>query len=619
MLIYQGASASETDSLKVLYRSAVQDTEKTLILNEIAKKYYMTGMPDSAIVYFERCLKLDEINKNDTKKWEVLSYLGVCHAMKGTYPLALNYYFQSLKLAEELGDSLRVGGAYRGIADSYSKMLKTDTALAFYDKAIDYLKGLPRGLTDYSVALNNKANNLARTGRYREALEIYESNMIPIEKALSKQGLASAYEEIGVCYTYLKEYPEAERNLLRSLQLAGEVPGDPKLRLQIYCSLANLYHLWKKKTTDAKRFGLLAFEISRKNNFDNILSTASEILYTIYKEEAMPDSALYFHEIFKEVKDKNYKIEQEKAELAVRMEYENSIVREQNLRQSERIKLQERLQYTMLAFLLVLSVLLILLSRSRREIKRQQKMIQQQNDELADFNQELERRVVEKTEKLDLANKDLVRLNDELVESIVKGQTIERKRVAAELHDNLGSQLVAIKWLYSTMEHETDPSEFNRKYAQIRDLISQTYNTVRDISHNMLPEEFEKNGLTGALTRLFINVNSSGKIKFQCDFSSYTGLERKKEFEIYHILMELTTNTLKHSKGKEVLLIVKSIGPSNARIQYHDDTPGSPYTENRLGKGLKSIEERVLLIRGKITLTKTVIHEKEYNSFIITV
>lgn len=619
MLIYQGAYASETDSLKVLYRSAVQDTEKTLILNEIAKKYYMTGMPDSAIVYFERCLKLDEINKNDTKKWEVLSYLGVCHAMKGTYPLALNYYFQSLKLAEELGDSLRVGGAYRGIADSYSKMLKTDTALAFYDKAIDYLKELPRGLTDYSVALNNKANNLARTGRYREALEIYESNMIPIEKALSKQGLASAYEEIGVCYTYLKEYPEAERNLLRSLQLAGEVPGDPKLRLQIYCSLANLYHLWKKKTTDAKRFGLLAFEISRKNNFDNILSTASEILYTIYKEEAMPDSALYFHEIFKEVKDKNYKIEQEKAELAVRMEYENSIVREQNLRQSERIKLQERLQYTMLAFLLILSVLLILLSRSRREIKRQQKMIQQQNDELADFNQELERRVVEKTEKLDLANKDLVRLNDELVESIVKGQTIERKRVAAELHDNLGSQLVAIKWLYSTMEHETDPSEFNRKYAQIRDLISQTYNTVRDISHNMLPEEFEKNGLTGALTRLFINVNSSGKIKFQCDFSSYTGLERKKEFEIYHILMELTTNTLKHSKGKEVLLIVKSIGPSNARIQYHDDTPGSPYTENRLGKGLKSIEERVLLIRGKITLTKTVIHEKEYNSFIITV
>lgn len=586
----------------------------------------MTGMPDSAIVYFEKCLKLDEINKNDTKKWEILSYLGVCHAMKGTSPLALNYYFQSLKLAEALGDSLRMGGSYRGIADSYSKMLKTDTALVFYDQAIDYLKGLPQGLTDYSIALNNKANNLVRAGRYREALEIYERNMVPIEKALSKQGLASAYEEVGVCYTYLKEYPEAERNLLRSLQLAGEVPGDPKLKLQIYCSLANLYHLWKKKTTEAKRFGLQAFETSRKNNFDNLLSTASEILYNIYKEEAKPDSALYFHEIFTEVKDKNYKIEQEKAELAVRMEYENSIVREQNLRQSERIKLQERLQYMMLTFLLVLSVLLILLSRSRREIKRQQKMIQQQNDELADFNRELERRVVEKTEKLDLANKDLVRLNEdlvrlnnELVESIVKGQTIERKRVAAELHDNLGSQLVAIKWLYSTMEHETDPTEFNRKYAQIRDLIAETYDTVRDISHNMLPEEFEKNGLTGAVTRLFINVNGSGKIKFQSDFSSYTGLERKKEFEIYQILMELTTNTLKHSKGKEVLLVVESTGESKARIEYHDDTPGSPYTENRLGKGLKSIEERVLLIRGKITLTKTVIDEKEYNSFMITV
>lgn len=588
------------------------------ILSEIAKKYYVTGMPDSAITYFEKCLNLKATKKNDQKRWETLSYLGVCHVMKGTYPLALNYYFQSLVLAETLGDSLRVGGAYRGIADCYSNMRKTDTALVFYDRSIAYLLGLPRGLKDYSMALNNKANNLRRAGRYREALKIYEENMPRLVKTLSQQGLASAYEETGICYTYLKEYPAAESYLLKALELSGEVPNDQKLKVHIYCSLAELYFLWGERVDDAKKFGLQAYEISGKNNFDHVLLSSSELLYKIYKEESNLPRALHFHEVFMKVKDKNYVIEQQKAELAVRMEYENSIVREQNLRQSERIKLQERLQYMMLIFLLILSVLLILLYRGRKRITYQRRMIQQQNDELADFNRRLEQRVVEKTRELDEANKDLVRLNNELVESIVKGQTIERKRVAAELHDNLGSQLVAIKWLYSNMEYETDRPEFIRKYEQIRDLIDGTYNAVREISHNMLPEEFEKNGLAGAAARLFANVNGSGKIKFDYDFSSYTGLERKKEFEIYHILMELTTNTLKHSKGEEVLLVVESLA-SRTKIQYHDDTPGSPYTENRLGKGLKNIEERALLIRGKITLKKTVINGKEYNSFIITV
>lgn len=585
------------------------------ILNETGRKYYRMGMPDSAIIYFEKCLKLDKVSEKE--KWGTLSYLGVCHMMKGTYVLALNYYLQALKLAETMGDSLRVGGAYRGVADTYANMNKTDTALICYDRSIRYLKNIPDGRKEYAIVQNNKANTLRKAGRYVEALEIYKRNMPRLKEIRALA--ASAHEGIGVCYTYLGQYPEAEKNLLESLQLSEEVPGDVRLRIDIYYSLSRLYFLWKEKIPEAKRLGREAFMTSKSGNYDNVLLPVSELLYKMYKEEGKPDSALYFHEVFMEVKDKNYALEQDKAELAVRMEYENSIVREQNLRQSERIKLQERLQYMMMTFVLILFGLLILLFGSRRKITRQRKMIQQQNEELAGFNRRLEQRVIEKTGKLDEANKNLVRLNNELVESIVKGQTIERKRVAAELHDNLGSQLVAVKWLYSNLEHETSEPEFTKKYEQIRDLLDETYKTVRDISHNMLPEEFEKNGLTGAVTRLFLNVNGSGKIKFASDFSSYTGLERKKEFEIYHILMELTTNTLKHSRGEEVLLVAESTGPSEVLIRYHDDTPGSPYTESRWGKGMKNIEERVLLIRGKISLEKTIINGKEYNSFIIKV
>ena len=58
----------------------------------------------------------------------------------------------------------------------------------------------------------------------------------------------------------------------------------------------------------------------------------------------------------------------------------------------------------------------------------------------------MERKVLERTQELQLANENLIRKNKEIEDALYKGQKIERKRVASELHDTLGGYLAAMRF-----------------------------------------------------------------------------------------------------------------------------------------------------------------------------
>ncbi|MCP9769216.1 hypothetical protein EGI22_14960, partial [Lacihabitans sp. LS3-19] len=111
----------------------------------------------------------------------------------------------------------------------------------------------------------------------------------------------------------------------------------------------------------------------------------------------------------------------------------------------------------------------------------------------------LERKLIE-VQQLSLEKQEtLQKQNAELQAALLKGQTIERQRVAADLHDNLGSTLSAL-WLNVDM---IDKSKMNTEEKEIhqnlRENLEKAYNDVRLLSHNLLPEEFEKQGLVPTL------------------------------------------------------------------------------------------------------------------------
>ena len=208
--------------------------------------------------------------------------------------------------------------------------------------------------------------------------------------------------------------------------------------------------------------------------------------------------------------------------------------------------------------------------------------------------------------RLRAKNRELVFKNAEISVAMLQGQTIERKRVAADLHDNLGSTLSSIKWSLEAIDKsKMDKSELE-VHQNLSALLQSAYNEVRLLSHNLLPEEFEKQGLASALAYFVRRINQQKKINFSLDIAENVGrLDKKVEFELYSICLELANNIIKHSKATEAKIsLFKITLPSGAGgLQLVVSDNGQGFFENNSdGKGMKNVQARVDSIGGKWNL-----------------
>lgn len=192
----------------------------------------------------------------------------------------------------------------------------------------------------------------------------------------------------------------------------------------------------------------------------------------------------------------------------------------------------------------------------------------------------------------------LLRKNAELEAALLEGQTTERKRVAADLHDNLSSMLTAVRWNLMGLNKNNLSERERNLYDEVLTMTTSAHDQVRLISHNLLPEELEKEGLTRALERLVNKLNRSGTIHFNLTITHLAErLSKKTEFELYSIILELTHNVIKHSGATETEI---SLIRQDERIRLVFSDNGKGLAENRQsGMGIQNVESRVKSLNGK--------------------
>jgi signal transduction histidine kinase len=204
--------------------------------------------------------------------------------------------------------------------------------------------------------------------------------------------------------------------------------------------------------------------------------------------------------------------------------------------------------------------------------------------------------------KLRLKNRELARKKREIEEAFLKGQTTERKRVASELHDNLGGLLSAAKLSLQIL----DPSQLDRHEREIYDnvveMMIDACRQVRTLSHNMLPEDLEKQGLLAVLERLIYKLNSAGTTRFSLqtsgDFSERFAPET--EFNLYLIGLELCNNVLKHAKATKAFMTLQRFG-GRVVLSVADNGKGLPNMKDSDGMGFQNIRQRAIAIRGTLS------------------
>lgn len=204
-------------------------------------------------------------------------------------------------------------------------------------------------------------------------------------------------------------------------------------------------------------------------------------------------------------------------------------------------------------------------------------------------------------------NEELKTKNDEISGAIFKGQTIERKRVASELHDNLNSKIVALKWRFEALD-TSKYSEYDQKVlSDFISVLDDIYMDVRLISHNLLPIELETQGVVIALQKLLNNI-SNRHITFHFLTEGVTQrLDPKLEHELYNITLELINNILKHAQATQAWV---SLTQQDDRISLtvSDNGKGIDLSQTANGVGLRNVNSRVDNLNGRLLITRQGVH-----------
>tara|TARA_R110002049_G_scaffold302055_2_gene494601 strand:+ start:4022 stop:5407 length:1386 start_codon:yes stop_codon:yes gene_type:complete len=193
----------------------------------------------------------------------------------------------------------------------------------------------------------------------------------------------------------------------------------------------------------------------------------------------------------------------------------------------------------------------------------------------------------------------------DLNNKILHLQEEERRRLSAELHDELGQHLTAIRFEAELIKTAKSLQDTQFSAEAIDKIGRDMKNIVRSMLERLRPPEFDMFGLRGAVTEMISGWqlrHPQTNIVFQCK-ADFTEVNDAVQLSIYRIIQEGLTNISRHA-GSSVLDVSISLVSSDTliTIMVSDNGQGCDLTKQVKGFGLKGMQERVDGLLGKMTL-----------------
>jgi signal transduction histidine kinase/ligand-binding sensor domain-containing protein len=192
---------------------------------------------------------------------------------------------------------------------------------------------------------------------------------------------------------------------------------------------------------------------------------------------------------------------------------------------------------------------------------------------------------------------------------LIASQEGERKRIAGELHDGLGQNLLIVKnWALIGLNSLAADNPAREHLHEISETTSLALDEVREIAGNLRPYQLERLGLTNTIEQMVRQVQNSADIEFSTEIENIDGLLSKAaEINLYRVVQECVNNVLKHSAATNAWLSIKRT-TGGAQITCRDNGRGfDPAASARKGgMGLISMAERVRMLGGRYTMESAV-------------
>ena len=187
----------------------------------------------------------------------------------------------------------------------------------------------------------------------------------------------------------------------------------------------------------------------------------------------------------------------------------------------------------------------------------------------------------------------------ELLVSSIKSQEKERRRIATDLHDEIGALLTTTKLYTDQIDTITSVEELTQLKNKANSLLDETVDNVRRISLDLRPVVLENFGIGEAVESLKTQIAETGDIAIVTDIGQIERFDYEQELAMYRIVKELINNTLKHAEADRIDIRMNSEN-GKFHLIYKDDGKGFSPERQSNGLGLKSIESRLNMLGSEI-------------------
>lgn len=552
-----------------LYAKA-HDSEREAGTCCVLGEYYNQTDLDEAHKYLTYGIQLTK-GKTTTTAFELYTNEAANRFLYGDLDLAITLYLKSEKMGEQLKEYMTLSTIYSSLGIAYRRKQEPDKALGYYKKALhlaqrEHLKAEESNvLTSIAVLYSNEDRHkeavyyarkavtaaastechddmqkmqadhtlgsiLMKCGRCKEAIPILHSSLKRAKAMQSSMIQLGDIAFLAQCFNQLGKRDSTEYYINQGKIIAKDVPKGSLYALT-FTEIKARHDLAMHRYQEALE-GLLYLKRVQNKQSQVTRDQLYRYIAQCYAVLGRPDRAFAYSDSAHSIRDSIEQLQLSKQMSEFTAKYKLQEKELTNARLHQHLA-EQRVYVGVLVIALLVLALLLAVSLYRRKIQRM-KMKEIQHKAEANANR-----------------------------NYIKGLEEERQRLAGEMHDGVCNDLVGVEMLLKMKKNVS---------ADIIDMVKQSRENVRSVSHQLMPPKFTSSNLVILLTDMAMKADSTQP--YRVSFASNTKQAKTSDevsFSLYRIVQETFSNISSHAHPTYVKVEYQEVAPQQYTLTIEND------------------------------------------------